>query len=90
MIHVTKIIAFWEFLRTYCLIHVYAFSFLLTIVCFWSDKGHVVSVNCENEDQIHPSYINESTRYIKPPVDNKDYQLEFVPVEEDGQMKGNF
>ncbi|VDI67203.1 Hypothetical predicted protein, partial [Mytilus galloprovincialis] len=52
-------------------------------------KGHVVGVNCENEDQIRPSYINESTRYIKPPVDNKDYQLEFVPVEEDGQMKAN-
>ncbi|VDI01274.1 Hypothetical predicted protein [Mytilus galloprovincialis] len=49
------------------------------------DKGHVVGVNCENEDQSCRSYIDESIRDIKPPVDNKDYQVEFVPVEEDGQ-----
>ncbi|XP_076101218.1 uncharacterized protein LOC143071014 [Mytilus galloprovincialis] len=53
------------------------------------DKEHVVGVNCENEDQIRRSYIDESIRDIKPPVDNKDYQVEFVPVEEDGQIKAN-
>ncbi|CAC5369676.1 unnamed protein product [Mytilus coruscus] len=67
------------------------------------DKGHFVGVNCEDEDNIRRSYIDEIIRdikhsvdnkdyqveYIKPPVDNKDYQVEFVPVEDNGKIEAN-
>ncbi|CAC5369684.1 unnamed protein product [Mytilus coruscus] len=53
------------------------------------DRGHVVGVNCEDEDKIRRSYIDESIRDIKPPVDNKDYQVEFVPVEDNGKIEAN-
>ncbi|XP_052098821.1 uncharacterized protein LOC127733508 [Mytilus californianus] len=54
-----------------------------------SDRGHVLGVNCEDEDKIRRSYIDESIRDIKPPVDNKDYQVEFVPVEDNGKIEAN-
>ncbi|CAG2253847.1 unnamed protein product [Mytilus edulis] len=38
-------------------------------------------------DQIRRSFIDESIRDIKPTVDNKDYQLEFVPVEDKGKIE---
>ena len=55
-------------------------------VCFFSDHSDVVGSNCEDEGKIRLDYIDEGIRAIKPPVDNKDLQVEFVPVVENDQM----
>ncbi|VDI01275.1 Hypothetical predicted protein [Mytilus galloprovincialis] len=54
-----------------------------------NDDGHVVGVNCEEEDKIRREYIDQSIRAIKPPVDNKDYNVEFIPVEVNGKLRAN-
>lgn len=59
-------------------------------MCYFSDDGHVVGVNCEEEDKIRREYIDQSIRAIKPPVDNKDYNVEFIPVEVNGKLRGHF
>ncbi|XP_052100717.1 schlafen-like protein 1 [Mytilus californianus] len=54
-----------------------------------NDDGDVVGANCEDEDKIRCHYIDEGIRAIKPPIDNKDYQVEFIPVVENEKVKAN-